>query len=370
MSWKDKAERLCLWVARGPERSQDGVRYGPFESSVLFGRNPGRTPSHELPDSSISRDHMTVAQDAEEHLFVEDLGTTNGTWIDRDCLRGESAAVSAGMCIRLGDTLLVVKSWVEPDETDQEEPADWGASESWIGHGPVIQDWRKGISQIGRAGPLWIRCPGYQDGLKALRAVAALRGLDLHMGAADGRPDSLFGMWHDPTEPAPPAAPNQVILELQDGPVTNEYVTDFSLLTMPSLCDRIEDLPALIDEGLRCRLGESPTMSTDALHSLLCHPWVGSIEELDAVLDSIAQSIRPMEQIDTKHLAAEGIEVINSSRKTKIKKRKTAPDADQLRALLLEHRGSVRACAQALGVDRKQVYRWLETHGIRAESFR
>ncbi len=370
MSWKDKAERLCLWVARGPERSQDGVRYGPFESSVLFGRNPGRTPSHELPDTSVSRDHMTVIQDEEEHLFVEDLGTTNGTWIDRDCLRGESAAVPSGMCIRLGDTLLIVKTWVEPDESDDDDGSGSESGEMWIGQGPVIRQWRKGVRRLGKEGPLWLRCPGYQDGLKALRAVASLRGLNLHMGVADGRPGSLFGVWHDPTEPTPPSVPNQVVLEIRDEGEDALHGAGFQLLTMPSLCERMEDIPALVDEGLKSRLGDLPTMSTDAMHSFICHPWVGSIEELDAILDSVVQSIRPTEQIDTKHLAAVGIEVINSAKKTRAKTRKTAPDADQLRALLIEHRGSIRACAQALGVDRKQVYRWLDTHGIRAESFR
>ncbi|MBM4345012.1 MAG: helix-turn-helix domain-containing protein [Deltaproteobacteria bacterium] len=40
------------------------------------------------------------------------------------------------------------------------------------------------------------------------------------------------------------------------------------------------------------------------------------------------------------------------------------PDADLLRGLLQEHHGSIEQIAQALGRDRRQVYRWLQYAGI------
>jgi DNA-binding NtrC family response regulator len=46
------------------------------------------------------------------------------------------------------------------------------------------------------------------------------------------------------------------------------------------------------------------------------------------------------------------------------------PTRDELVALLREHGGSVAEVGRATGRSRKQVYRWIESHGIDIESFR
>jgi DNA-binding NtrC family response regulator len=51
-------------------------------------------------------------------------------------------------------------------------------------------------------------------------------------------------------------------------------------------------------------------------------------------------------------------------------KERAIPSKEELVALLREHGGRVADVARATGRSRKQVYRWLETHGIDVESFR
>jgi transcriptional regulator of acetoin/glycerol metabolism len=44
------------------------------------------------------------------------------------------------------------------------------------------------------------------------------------------------------------------------------------------------------------------------------------------------------------------------------------PDKDQLLELLKRHKGVIADIARATGRSRKQVYRWLDKHGLRAQA--
>jgi len=46
------------------------------------------------------------------------------------------------------------------------------------------------------------------------------------------------------------------------------------------------------------------------------------------------------------------------------------PSREELIVLLREHGGSVAEVGRATGRSRKQVYRWIESHGIDIEAFR
>jgi len=47
-----------------------------------------------------------------------------------------------------------------------------------------------------------------------------------------------------------------------------------------------------------------------------------------------------------------------------------SPSAEELRTVLEHYRGSVALTASFYGRDRKQVYRWIERHGLDPERFR
>jgi len=62
-------------------------------------------------------------------------------------------------------------------------------------------------------------------------------------------------------------------------------------LYLPSLRERPEDIPLLIEHTLRQigeHLGRTPTISTEALQMLLNYPWPGNVRELEAVLERAA----------------------------------------------------------------------------------
>jgi hypothetical protein len=46
------------------------------------------------------------------------------------------------------------------------------------------------------------------------------------------------------------------------------------------------------------------------------------------------------------------------------------PGREQLEQLLVRHAGNLQAIALATGRSRMQVYRWLTSHGLRADDFR
>ena len=69
-------------------------------AEVVVGRDPGRA-SHVVADPSVSRAHARMyVEDGELH--VEDVGSTNGTY-----LNGERLAVGAGARVRDGDELVL-----------------------------------------------------------------------------------------------------------------------------------------------------------------------------------------------------------------------------------------------------------------------
>jgi transposase-like protein len=47
--------------------------------------------------------------------------------------------------------------------------------------------------------------------------------------------------------------------------------------------------------------------------------------------------------------------------------RRTRPSRAELEQVLADNGGSVRAAARAFGLDRRQLYRWLEHYGMRGK---
>ncbi len=75
---------------------------------TLLGRKPSKTPSVELSDPTISRDHARVHWDGRAGSFViQDQGSHNGTSVDGVALEDRTCALEDGAVIRLGDALVV-----------------------------------------------------------------------------------------------------------------------------------------------------------------------------------------------------------------------------------------------------------------------
>lgn len=94
-----RADRGTLTVIAGPNA---GATFTLLVSETILGRDPGADIVVE--DPSASRRHARITRDDRAHHFVEDLGSTNGTFVSGRRVR--RAALSTGDRLQLGrDTI-------------------------------------------------------------------------------------------------------------------------------------------------------------------------------------------------------------------------------------------------------------------------
>jgi transcriptional regulator with AAA-type ATPase domain len=97
---------------------KSGRRYElPREARLVVGRDPS---AHiRLDNVSVSREHVRV--EVGDEVFVEELGSKNGTRVGgRALAKGERALVAPGTVLEVGDVLLVVQ--LEPRSLDAMAP--------------------------------------------------------------------------------------------------------------------------------------------------------------------------------------------------------------------------------------------------------
>lgn len=76
-------------------------------SHTTLGREPSPETNVVLPDPAVSRLHVAISSfPGEPALWVQDLGSSNGTFLNRQRISGATAGV--GDVLRVGDSLLVV----------------------------------------------------------------------------------------------------------------------------------------------------------------------------------------------------------------------------------------------------------------------
>jgi pSer/pThr/pTyr-binding forkhead associated (FHA) protein len=76
------------------------------DQPITIGRAPDSTIV--LDDDYVSHRHARIAADAQGRWIVEDLGSTNGTYLDRQRLTGPSP-VGNGVSIRIGKTVVELR---------------------------------------------------------------------------------------------------------------------------------------------------------------------------------------------------------------------------------------------------------------------
>jgi transcriptional regulator with GAF, ATPase, and Fis domain len=152
-------------------------------------------------------------------------------------------------------------------------------------------------------------------------------------------------------------------------------------VSVPPLRARRADVPGWLSRldtrwrAERPRAGTTPlSLDADTAERLLLADWPENLRGVDRLVHTVAgdgggavtlarlaQLGVPLEAPATAspHPESTPSEAAESARPP-------TPDAATLAALLAECGGSVRAVARRLGRDRKQVYRWLERHGLRA----
>jgi transcriptional regulator with PAS, ATPase and Fis domain len=154
-------------------------------------------------------------------------------------------------------------------------------------------------------------------------------------------------------------------------------------VALPPLRERREDVLSLL---ARAPGHLVPRLAPDLVEALLLHDWPFNVRELlklgkelevrggdgqtldlELVGDRLAKVEAPVAATPGSQTTAEDLR--ESGTRTS-REPESIPSRDELLVLLRQHGGVISDVARAKGRSRRQVYRWLEEHGIDATEFR
>ena len=136
------------------------------------------------------------------------------------------------------------------------------------------------------------------------------------------------------------------------------------------------------------RAAGAVTFDADAAESLLLSDWAENLRGVDRLVHELGQDERKVTRAElpgwlgrradgvvgaSAGAAASGpLAVVPGTAlgATPAKPRTSkppAPSKEELAAVLAQHGGSIRATAKHYARDRRQIYRWLETHGLKGK---
>jgi DNA-binding NtrC family response regulator len=129
---------------------------------------------------------------------------------------------------------------------------------------------------------------------------------------------------------------------------------------MPTLAERVDDIPELVRHFVRRSAGHDMPISADAIVALQETPWPGNVRELRQVVDaSIAFAQR---ELDMRALQAALSH--RSSRPGHPRATTQLAERHALVTVLERASGDTERAAELLGVHRATVYRRMKRHGI------
>ncbi len=142
-------------VALFPHAEGQAFQSWPLAGPASVGRDVGA--AIRLRDSRVSRHHATV-EPRGRGLFVRDLASRHGSFVDGQPVGGEGATAPAGSVVRFGDTLLLVA-----DDVDRYQAAprviaggDLGLPRAVVA-GPILAEvWDQAAGMAGSKEPVLI----------------------------------------------------------------------------------------------------------------------------------------------------------------------------------------------------------------------
>jgi len=385
-----------------------------------------------VADPKLSRRHVSIVRQGRLPVFtLQDHGSKNGTLLEGR--RVQSGPLGSGAIIRLGDTLvafgplaagdaLAQGAWVGSSpasrrvlgELDRVAPTAVSVLVlGETGSGKELAA-RRLHAQSGRSGAfVAVNCGAIPGTLAestffghtrgaftgathaATGRFEAARGGTLFLDEVGELPLSLQpkllraletgevvpvgGQQPRPTDARVVAATNaQLDAAMAEGRFRPDLYARLAgyVVRLPALRERREDIPELARHLLaQATEGPAPRLSADLLERLLLHPWPMNVRELRTVMQRLALLSAGRSSLDADVLPSELLcpppqPTLSDPLLSARSGRQQAPDAATLSGLLTRHRGAISRVAQALGTNRKQVYRWMAKHGLDADAFR
>jgi two-component system C4-dicarboxylate transport response regulator DctD len=142
---------------------------------------------------------------------------------------------------------------------------------------------------------------------------------------------------------------------------------DVAELRIPPLNDRREDIPVLfgafVREFSRQYDRPIPAIGRDDVEQLLAHDWRGNVRELRNVAERFVLGLG-------RRIGEPGALTTDGARPRTLSEQVDAIEALLIQAALKEHRGSVQATSEALGLPRRTLYEKMRKHGLDRGDFR
>jgi len=143
------------------------------------------------------------------------------------------------------------------------------------------------------------------------------------------------------------------------------YRLNAIVLRIPSLRERVEDIPLLIRE-LSQELAQKyhaslPRISKPAMEILRAHPWPGNVRELRNFLERcfVLRHGRELLPSNIQELLMPEPGLVSASSGSSLVKRNSQERKRVLEEVLERHQGNISSAARELGVTRKTVYNWM-----------
>ena len=143
-------------------------------------------------------------------------------------------------------------------------------------------------------------------------------------------------------------------------------------IPVPPLRDRSEDIPLLAAHFLReasARFGRKPkSLSPAAIEALQAYRWPGNVRELKNLIERL-MILSPSDEIRREDLPAEMRDGVGEIILPGAPLREARDDFERryILAALKRHRGNVSRAAEALDLERSNLYRKLRAYGIEVE---
>ncbi|MCB9591184.1 MAG: sigma 54-interacting transcriptional regulator [Sandaracinaceae bacterium] len=388
--------------------------------SLIIGRD--ESADIRLKDGMVSREHVSLIHLAGAVHLVD--SSANGTFLDGE--RVEKGPVEDGSIVRVGDSFLVVR-WQSPDQADADIPSLIGGApaiqtlrssialmapsdasvlvlgESGTGKELVAAALHEGS---GRKGDLIaVNCAAIPKELAESQLFGHVAGAftgaqKAHPGyfrsaeggtlfldevgdlPADLQPKLLRALETRTVVPVGASAPIPVDIRLVAATHKNleagidegwfrgdlySRISDLVLRT-PPLRDRREDIVPLLIHAL----GDDRPMDPDLVAAMLEATWRFNVRELFKVGRelSVRATGAPRYELSMveSRLSRPGPEPVESAPSAPTSKASAPetppPTREALIELLERHGGNVSHVAEAASRSRKQIYRYLEEHGI------